>query len=84
MTKANGRGGACLHFPLPPPPPTAPAGISFLALLGARCMLGKGGHAQRHKALTVEPQAPVAGEQVSNSGSRGTAWHPSRPEKATL
>lgn len=83
MTKANGRGGACLHFPLPPPP-TAPAGISFLALLGARCMLGKGGHAQRHKALTVEPQAPVAGEQVSNSGSRGTAWHPSRPEKATL
>lgn len=31
-------------------------------------MLGKGGHAQRHIALTVEPQAPVAGEQLRDEG----------------
>lgn len=35
----------------------------------------KEGHAQRHKAITVAPQTPAAGELWSNSGMSGTSWH---------
>lgn len=37
----------------------------------------KEGHSQRHKAITVEPQAPAAGELVSNLEMRGIFGHTS-------
>lgn len=47
------------------------------SILGARACYRKEGHSRRHKAITEEPQAPAAGELVSNLGMEGAFWHTS-------
>lgn len=63
---------------------TCPHGCTCWALFPlrapsrARAHSRKEGDAQRHNAITMEPQAPAAGALVSNFGMRGTFWHTSR------
>lgn len=51
--------------------------LPLQAPLGQSACYQKEGRAQRHKAITAKPQAPAAGELVSNFGMRGAFWHAS-------
>lgn len=70
----------CRRSSSPLAPTPAPPGVSFPhSSLGGKVHVTKKGRARRHGTLTVEPQAPAAGELGSCFGRRGTFWHTSCP-----